>query len=452
MNTGSSSNVFSAKSALLLGFGGSAVLLAGVLGWSVMASVSGAVIASGVVSVESRNQAIEHFDGGTVSEILVRDGDHVEQNQLLLRFSDKQLRSEEAILLGQYVELSARRNRLEAEFHGKNTIQWDKNLIELVEQNPDFQMVLDGQKSFFNARIAARDGEISQIREQIGQAQNEIVALESRTESLKRQRELVRRELEAERTLYEKGLSRLPRLLAVERAAENLDGLVGSNDASIARIRGTISELEVQTLLIDLRRVEEAEATAREVSASENQIKEQLDAVAERLSRLEVTTPVAGVVFGMKVFASGEVIFPGEPILEIVPDDATLVTIARIQPIDIDQVHLGQQAVLRFSAFPARVTPEYYGHVKRVSADAVVDEATGISYYEVELTLDELVSVANGKETQIVETDSSVRSLGGLNITPGMPVEVHIRTTDRTVISYLVKPVSDFFYRSLREE
>ena len=440
---------FSAGRGLILGFGGSAVLIAGVFVWSVMASVSGAVIATGVVGVESRNQSIEHIDGGTISEILVRDGDRVEQNQVLFLFSDEKLRSEKAILLSQYVSLVAWRNRLEAEFHGENTIKWDEDLIKLIEQNSDFRKVREGQERLFRSRIAARNGEINQLREKIGQAHNEIRGLESRNESLIQQNELIAQELGAERKLFEQGLSRLPRLLAVERAAENLDGLVASNEASIARIRGSIAELEVQILLIDLRRIEEAEEQARDVSSLENQTKEQLDAVTAQLNRLEVKSPVAGVIFGMTVFAPGEVVFPGEPILQIVPEDTPLVVLAKVNPIDVDQIYLKQEAILRFSAFPARETPEFIGHVVRVSADVVLDETSGISYYEVELVVDRPFP---DNDEQLADADFSFRSLNGLTITPGMPVEVHIRTIERTVISYLLKPVSDFFYRSFREE
>ncbi len=445
-------SMLSAKRGLVLGFGGAAVLIGGIISWSVMASVSGAVISSGSVKAEGSNQLIEHIDGGTVSEILVRDGDRVEADQLLLRFSDKALRTDEAILLGQYFEMAARRNRLEAEFHGENSIKWDEDLIELAKQHSDLKKIMEGQESFFRARIAARDGEISIIQEQIGQARNEIAGLESRTESLRQQRQLVVQELEAEQTLYDQGLTRLPRLLAVQRAAENLEGLVASNNASIASIRGSISEMEVQVLLIELRRIEIAEETATEVRARENQIKEQLDALQEQLSRLEVRTPVAGVVFGMNIFAPQEVVFPGEPMLEIVPEDANLIVIARVQLIDVDQVHPGQEAVLRFSAFPARETPEFKGYVKRVSADAVLDEITGQSYYEVELALGDLIKGDSEVSGVQASESNSIGNLGNLTITPGMPVEVHIRTNERTVISYLVKPVSDFFYRSLREE
>ena len=453
MNTSPNRSKFSAKNGLLLGFFGSGVLIAGVLGWSVMASVSGAVIASGVVGVESRNQSLEHIDGGTISEILVRDGDRVEQGQVLVRFSDEKLRSEEAILLAQYVEFAARKNRLEAEFKGNSKIIWDDGLLKLTNENPDLISVIEGQESLFQARIAARDGEIKQIREQIGQAHNEITSLESRNASLRQQYELIVRELEAEQSLFDKGLSRLPRLLAVERAAQNLAGLIGSNNASLAGIRGSIAELEIQIQLVELRRVEEAEERASEVSAQENQILEQLAAIQDQLSRLEVKAPVTGVVFGLTVFAPLEVVFPGEPILQIVPEDARLVVIAKIQPIDIDQIYPQQQAILRFSAFPARETPEFDGLVKRIAADAVRDEVTGGYFYEIELILDQSSTGQNGKtDNQIVDGELTLRSLEDFTIYPGMPVEVHIRTIDRTVISYLLKPVSDFFYRSFREE
>ena len=458
---------FSARRGLVLGFGGAAVLIGGVLGWSVLASVSGAVIAPGVVGVETRNQVVEHIDGGTVSEILVRDGDRVAQNDVLLRFADGLLRSEEALLRAQHVELVARRNRLAAEFRGADAIVWDKNLSAAAAGDPEIAAILDGQKRLFRARAAARAGEVAQLRERIGQARDEIAGLEAQAVSLKQQLELVSRELEAQRSLFKKGLSQLARLLTLERTAKNLEGQSGANAARIARVRGSISELEIQILQIDLRRIEEAEERAREISAQENQVKERLASLRERLDRMEVRAPVAGEVFGMTVFAPREVVRPGEPILKIVPADAPLVVMAKIQPIDVDQVYPGQPAVLRFSAFPARETPEFDGRVLRVSADAVRDENTGTSWYEVELTLDRPASApspgksgdSSGPRTGNGETAGRAgeapaphRLVGGLAVTPGMPVEAHIRTADRSIVSYLVKPVTDFFYRSLREE
>ncbi len=259
----------------------------------------------------------------------------------------------------------------------------------------------------------------------------------------------IARELVAQKSLFEKGLTQLSRLLALERAAKNLEGQSGAVGARIARARGGIAELEVEILQIDARRIEEAEQQARDVSAKENQVKERLASVRGRLGRMEVRAPVAGEVFGMTVFAPREVVRPGEPILRIVPADASLVAVARLNPIDVDQVYPGQPALLRFSAFPARETPEFEGRVVRVSADAVRDERAGVSWYEVELAMEE---PSGAGERRGGGAKPVSRRFDGLEIAPGMPVEAHIRTGERTVIGYLVKPVTDFFQRALREE
>lgn len=442
---------FSAARGLVLGFGGAAVLIGGVISWSVFASVSGAVIAPGWVAVENRNQVVEHIDGGTVTEILVRDGDRVAREDLLLRFGDGLLRSEEAILEGQYAELAARRNRLKAEVRGADAIVWDEDVAAMAAKDPTVRDVLDGQQRQFRAREAARVGEVARLRERIGQARDEIAGHEARASSLKKQSGLIDRELKAQQALFKKGLTQLAKLLALERAASNLEGQAGTTAAQIARVRGRISEYEIQILQIDSGRIEEAEKQARDVSARENQVLERLASVRERVGRMEVRAPVSGEVFGMTVFAPSEVVRPGEPILRIVPEDAGLVVRARLDPIDVDQVYPGQEAVLRFSAFPARKTPEFDGHVVRISADALRDRDTGLSWYEVELSIDKPAHTGKAGE-RAGETPDPRRLFGDLAVTPGMPVEAHIRTGERSVVSYLIEPLTDFFYRSLREE
>ena len=445
---------FSAGRALILGFGGVVVLVGGLLGWSVFASISGAVIAGGLVEVESGNLVVEHIDGGTVSEILVRDGDRVAEGDVLLRFSDGKVRSEETILKTQYAELAARRNRLEAEFLGAETILWDEELAAVAAVDPRVQEVLDGQERLFWAREAARGGEVAQLRERIGQAQEEIAGLEAQAASLRDQAALIDRELQAQRTLFDKGLTRLDRLMAIERAAENLEGRSGAITASIARARGKIAELEIQILQIDARRIEEAEGQARDIQARENEVKQRLASLQDGLGRLEVRASVSGEVFGLAVLAPQEVVRPGEPILQIVPADAGLVVMARLNPIDVDQVYPGQDATLRFSAFSARETPELDGHVVRVSPDAVRDAESGVSWYEVELALgapDDPGAAVGGAHKSEAAPGTN-RLAGHLLLTPGMPVEAHIRTAERSVMSFLVKPVTDFFYRSLRED
>ena len=435
---------------MILGFGGVVVLVGGLSAWSVFASISGAVIASGRVVVENRNQVVEHIDGGTVSEILVREGDAVARDEVLLRFSDSLLRSEEAILESQYADLVARRNRLETEFRGAEAIVWDAELVSLAKTDAGMRSVLAGQERLFRARAASRAGEVARLRNRIAQAREEIKGLEARAVSVRQQSELILRELAAHRDLFDKGLTRIDRLLALERAARNLEGQAGTNAAAIARARGGIEEIEIQILQIDTVRVEKAEEQARDATVRENQVRERLASVRERLGRMEVRAPVSGIVFEMAVSTPREVVQRGEPILHIVPEDARLIVVARLDPIHVDQVYPDQEAVLRFSAFPARVTPELDGHVRRVSADALRNLESGKSWYEVELALGTPPGgPATGEGGDVAGREGPVHDLA---LTPGMPVEVHIRTAERTLISYLAKPVTDFFRRGLREE
>ena len=429
----------SARAALSLGFGALAVLVGGIVGWSVLASISGAVIVTGWVATESHNQVVEHIDGGTVSEIMVRDGAAVAAGDVLLRFDDALPSSEAAILQAQHVELVARRNRLEAEFRNADAVDWDPELAALGTGDADVREILAGQERLFRARNDARIGEVAQLRERIAQARQEIAGLQARAASLQQQSVLLAEELAAKRRLVEQGGMDRSALLALERAAESLRGQAGTNTAAIARTRSRIAEYELLILQIDTRRIEEAEEQAREVHSRENEVRERLAAVRERLGRLEVRAPVAGEVFGMTVFAPREVVRPGEPILQIVPAGADLVAKAQLAPIHVDQVYPGQLAKLRFSAFPARTTPEYEGQVRRVSGDTVRDAESGRAWYVVEVTL------GGPAESGRLQT-------GGLTLTPGMPVEIHIQTGERSPISYLAKPLSDYFLRSLREE
>ena len=456
---------FAARRALLLGFLTLLALGGGLLGWGTFATLSGAVIAAGQVEVETRDQVVEHIDGGTVGEILVRDGDRVAAGGVLIRLDDTLLRSEEAMLQVGYAELVAWRNRLEAEFRYADGITWSS---ELAEGDATVQAILDGQQRLFEARRSSRAGQMAQLRERIGQMRKQITGLEAQARATERQRGFIGQELDAQRSLSERGLTDLPELLRLERAAAGLDGQAGNIEARIAEARGRIAEVEIQILQIGTQRIEEAEGQAREVQAQENQVRERLVGVRERLGRLEVRAPVAGEVVGMQVFALREVVRPGEPILRLVPEAAGLVVRARLRPIYVDQVYPGQSAVLRFSAFPSRTTPRFEGRVLRVSADATHDERTGMSWYEVEVAMGDALEAGTNATVWLEAAADWLRGLfprlpelsaarGGshardLALTPGMPVEVHIRTGERSPLSYLAKPLTDYFSRSMREE
>ena len=466
--TDAAARPFAARRPLLLGFLTLLALVGGLFGWGAFATLSGAIIAAGQVEVETRDQVVEHIDGGTVGEILVRDGDRVAAGDVLIRLDDTLLRSEESMLRAAHAELAARRNRLEAEFRDADAIVWGTELAALAESEATVQAILDGQQRLFEARRNSRAGQVAQLRERIGQMHRQIAGLEAQQEALIRQSGFIARELEAQRSLSERGLTDLPELLRLERAAAGLDGQAGDIAARIAEGRGRIAEIEIQILQIDTQRIEEAEGQAREVQAEENQVRERLAGIRERLDRLEVRAPVAGEVVGMQVFALREVVRPGEPILRIVPEDTSLVVLARLRPIYVDQVYPGQTAVLRFSAFPSRTTPRFEGHVLRVSADAAHDERTGMSWYEVEVEMGGALEAGTNAAAWLETAADWLRDLfprlpeltaapGGshardLALTPGMPVEVHIRTGERSPLSYLAKPLTDYFSRSLREE
>ena len=474
---------FAARRPLVLGIATLLALGGGVIGWGGFANIAGAVIAAGRVEVEVREHAVEHLYGGTVGEVLVRNGDRVEAGDVLIRLGDAVLRSEAAMLEAEAAELAARRNRLEAEFREAEAIAWDKELTELAASDPAVAQILDGQERLFAARRASRAGETAQLRVRIGQTRKQIAGLEAQGEALTRQRGFIARELEAQRGLFEQGLTELSRMMALEREAAGLDGQSGEIEARIAAARGRIAELEILVLQIGTTRIEEAEAGAREAQARENQVGERLAAVREKLGRMEVRAPVAGEVFGMTVFATGEVVRPGEQIVKIVPEGRRLVVRALLDPIHVDQVWPGQDAVLRFSAFPARVTLEFEGVVLRVSADAQHDERSGVSWYEVEIAMGAAIVPDEGSGPDAWASSAAGAVAGWLPgfakewlsgrgegdearepqdampgparelaLAPGMPVEVHLRTGDRSPLSYFGKPLTDFFSRSLREE
>ena len=486
------SRLFAARRPLLLGFLALAVLVGGMFGWGTFASISGAVIASGRVEVESRDQVVEHVDGGTVGTILVKNGDRVEAGDVLVRLDDGELRSEETILASEHAELVARRNRLEAEFGDAETVRWDAALAANAETDPSVRTIRDGQRRLFEARRTSWAGQKAQLGERADQTRKQIASLEAQAAAVVRQGGYVARELEAQRSLFEKGLTQLQPLMALEREAARLDGQAGDIEARIAGARSRIAEIGIQVLQIDAKRIEEAEAEAREAQARENQVREQLASVRARLERKEVRAPVSGEVFDMRVFAAREVVRPDEPMLKIVPEDAALLVRAQLEPIHVDQVWPGQAAVLLFTAFPARTTPAFEGTVLRVAADASRDERTGLEWYEMEVAMGSAVKAdpesgpaawaSAARETAVgwlsgiaghetapewlrdavsgadigdggtENSEQAPTHARDLALAPGMPAEVHVRTGERSPLSYLAKPLTDYFSRSLREE
>ncbi|WP_282152095.1 HlyD family type I secretion periplasmic adaptor subunit [Ruegeria atlantica] len=419
----------------LVGFAALGILVGGLGVWAVNTRLAGAIISQGIIEVESNRQVIEHPDGGVVGEIYVRDGDAVTSGELLLRLDDTFLSSEKTIVEAQLFELLARRARLEVERDGANAEALATRLTEIQQQENIDHDLIAGQQRLFEARLNTLDQQTEQLGKQTVQIESEIDGTEAQLVSLRRQVELIQTELDDQQSLLQRGLTQASRVSALQREEASLTGDIGRLEAAAARLGGQISATEISILELEATRREEAITTLRDIQSQIAELAERRLSLDTRLSRLDIRAPVSGTVYGSQVFALQSVIQPAEPMMYLVPQDTPLVVAARVDAIHVDQLHVGQPVLLRFPAFNQRETPEIDGQVMNVSADTFTDENTGQTFYRAE----------------VVPQDGQVDRLKGQELLPGMPVETLIKTDERTPLSYLVKPLADYFNRAFRE-
>jgi HlyD family secretion protein len=424
---------YSARLPLIVGFAALFLLVGGVGLWSVRTQIAGAIIANGIIVVENNRQVVQHAEGGVIGRIEARDGDSVPAGALLLKLDDTLLRSELSVTDLQLVELGARQARLRAERDDAATIVFPSALLSLEDAAASEQ--IEGQRKLFEARRNSLERENSQISERIKQAGNQIEGAEAQLTALATQETLIREELTDQEALFEKGLVQAQRVSTLRREAARLAGEIGKLTADVAQFRGQIAAFEIEALKLETTRREAAITELRDIQFRELELREQKRSLEERLSRMEVRAPVSGIVYGSTVFALKAVIQPGETLMYVIPVDQPLIVNARVEAIHIDQVFVGQTATLRFTAFNQRQTPEVIGQVAGVSADVLQDELTGQSYYRVDL----------------IPLTDELPKLEEQELLPGMPVEAYLRTDDRTPLSYLTKPLTDYFGRALRE-
>jgi len=411
------------------------LLVGGFGGWAAVAELSGAIVATGKLRVEVERQVVQHPDGGVVGEILVREGDYVEGGQVLVRLDGKQIRSELNGLESQLYEIMAREGRLRAEQAERDEITFDDELLAEAAKNEDVAELVQGQIDLFNARHATMEKQLEVTRQRQAQIREQIEGAKAEMNSLVEQREFTELELEDMYQLQQKDLVRRDRLMALERQRAELGGRYGQTTASIAQLKGQISELEIEMIRMQTTRIEEAIAELREIGFRKFDMIEERERLREQLSRLEITAPRSGVVHDLKFHAIKSVVRAAEPIMHIVPLDSGMVVEAQVAPIDVDNVHRGQTANLRFSAFSSRTTPQLDGTVVNISADLFTDENSGASYYLVDISMPE----------------TELEKLEGYELVAGMPVETFIQTGARTPIEYLLKPMTDFLNRAMRE-
>lgn len=426
---------WSARGGIVMGLLALALLIGGFGVWSTVARISGAVVAAGQVEVEQRRQVVQHPDGGVVAEILVHDGETVTAGQPLIQLDGALLQTERAIVEGQYFEILARRGRLEAERADRKSITFPDELVTTSANRPELKALMAGQQSLFTARLDTLSQSLGQLAKQSEQVRSQIGGIQAQTRALQQQRDFIAQELRDQRTLLEKGLAQAPRVLALEREGARLDGLLGEVTASQAQAETQMAEIDLSRLEKSATYREQAETELRDLGYRELELAERRRSLVEQIARLDIRAPVAGVVQELQVTTPRSVLRAADPILYIIPQDRPLVVAARVATINVDEVHPGQEVVLRFSSFSSRTTPEIDGVLTRVSADILVDQATNIPYYRAEVTI----------------PPEQIAKLKDLQLIPGMPVEVYIQTGERSPMAYLLKPLSDYFTRAFRE-
>lgn len=418
-----------------LAVGGTAavLLVLGIGGWGVITELAGAVIAPGQLVVDSNVKKVQHPTGGVVGELRAKEGDHVKAGDVVVRLDETQVRANLAIVTKALDELAARQARSEAERDGSKTIQFPPELLARSD-DPDVQQAIAGELRLFNTRQSAREGQKAQLGEQIAQLREQIRGNVDQETAKAKEVDWIQRELKGVRELWKQNLVPFNRITALERDAARLEGDRALLTATIAQARGRIAEIELKILQINEDLRSEVGKDLAEMRGKKAELSERRVAAADQLKRIDIVAPQDGRVFQRSVHTIGGVIQAGEAIMLIVPENDALTIETRIAPHEIDRVHVGQQALVRFSALNQRTTPELLGEVIRIGADVTYEDRRNEQYYLVRIHI----------------SDSELARLEGAKLIAGMPAEAFIQTERRTVMSYLVKPLQDQIAKAFR--
>jgi HlyD family secretion protein len=409
------------------------VLGGGMGGWAATTQLAGAVVAPGLVVVDGHVKKVQHPTGGVVGEIRVREGSSVKAGDLVVRLDETVTRANLAVITKALDELAARLGRLEAERDGLNSIRVSPVLADRDGER-EVKDLIAGEQRLFELRREARNGLRAQLKERVDQLEQQISGLQLQSGAKGEEAKLIEVELKGVQELYSKNLIPISRVTALRREQTRLRGEQGQLIASIAQAKGRISETELQILQIDQDLRGEVAKELRELQGKSAELLEKRVAAEDLLKRIDIRAPFDGVVHQLAVHTVGGVIAPGDVLMLVVPQTDDLAIEVKIEPKDIDQLSIGQEAVLRMSAFNQRTTPEIRGRVSRIAADLTQDKTTGASYFSARVTTD---AVELGK-------------LRDLKLVPGMPVEVFIKTRERSALSYLMRPLADQMMRAFR--
>ncbi len=413
-----------------------ALLIAFFGGWGMLTTISGAVVAVGVIQVEQNRQIVQHLDGGVVAEIAVQEAQTVQSGDLLIRLDGTQIKASLAIVEGQLFDAMARKSRLEAERDDVTKPVFPAELTDLAKSHHDVAEQIEGQKRLFAARLETQNAQIDQLGKRLDQIASQGQGIAAQMAAVSDQIALLQPEIADQQTLLDKGLAQSARIMDLKREVARLDGNLGELQSNLAQSEGKATETKLQILQIKSARREDANTQLRDMGDKTLELAERRRALTEQVDRLEIRAPVSGIVLGLAVTTPHSVIRPADPILYIIPQDRPLIIIAQIPPIHVDEVRVGQEVRVSFAAFSARTTPELIGTLTTISADAMTDQATHQSFYRAEITLEA----------------GEMNKLKDNKLLPGMPVQAYIGTGDRTPMAYLLKPFTDYFRMAMRED
>jgi len=391
--------------------------------WAALAPLGSGAIAQGQVQVAGEQRVVQHLEGGIIREIRVKEGDLVRDGQPLMVLDTTQSKVLVGRLDQQYLAALGREARLIAESDGSSAMRLPEELSRRVS-DPAVESIIEGERRLFDGRRRALDSQISLLERRIEKSRQEIAAYLAQKRADRRQLEIIQEEISGVRELFEKGLERKPRLLALQRTQAELEGSIDNRTALMARGEQAIAEIEFQLLGLLEQTTAEIETELREIQNTVEDLREQLIAASDAMARSVITAPHSGRIYGLRFHTAGGVVAPGEPILNIVPEDEELIVHARLDPADIDVVAVGALAIVRLTSFSQRTTKPINGEVLQISADVITPE-NGPPFYEARIRL-----------------DKEMLARHNLNLVPGMPAMAIISTGEQTLLDYLVSPIT----------
>jgi len=403
--------------------------------WAVLSPLSKAVVAPGVIKVDSNRKQIQHLEGGVVKEILVQDGDKVKAGDVLVRLDKTRAEASLTILDDGYNSAIAQRARLASERDKLEQVKFPESLVKL-QDDVKISEILKTQEALFNARQMAIKGQVRIIKKQIANLREDAGGLRAQKAAKTRQIGFTQDELRSLQELLKKGLTGKQRVLELEREVARLEGEYGEHVSAIAAVGTAIAEKELEIYQVENAFQENVANELKQVQAEIYDYQERINAAGHVFEQTVVRSPVDGIVMDSGVHTIGGVVGPGEILLEIVPGKDELIVEARIDPKDIDDIRIGLPAGIKITAFNQRNTPEIHGELSYVSADTLQDEQTGQTFFIAKIHI----------------AESELKRLKDRQLQPGMMAEVFIRTGERTPADYLIQPLRDSFRRAWLEE